>query len=137
MDDWHARFLLECIPQMAWSATPDGRLECANQLCLEYTGLALEQICGWGWRSVVHPEDWLRCTVPWCEALRTGQAYELEYRLRRRRDGAFLWHLARGRPVHDGDVQVIRWFGTCTDIHRYKMAEQRWLDLHSGGFSNN
>ncbi|BAC91661.1 PAS domain-containing protein [Gloeobacter violaceus] len=124
--DWRTRYLLECIPQISWMARADGCFECGNGRCLEFTGLNLEQLRGSGWRSVVHPEDLGRWMVHWQAAVRVGEPYRLDYRLRRR-DGVYRWHLLLARPVYDGDGLVIRWFGTCTDIHRYKLLE---LSVH-------
>ncbi|UFP95412.1 PAS domain-containing protein [Gloeobacter morelensis] len=125
MDDWRFRFLLECVPHIVWTASPDGYLECCNQYCLEYTGLSLEQLQGCGWQHAVHPEDLPLLLRRSLQSLRSGEAYEVEYRLRCSADGAYRWHLGKAMPIHDGDGQVLRWFGTCTDVHSYKLAGQR------------
>jgi PAS domain S-box-containing protein len=115
--------LTEAIPQIVWTAGPDGALDYYNQRWFDYTGLTLEQTKGWGWKPVLHPDDLNRCLDRWTEAVRTGGNYEIEYRFRRASDGAYRWHLGRGFPLRGDDGQVIKWFGTCTDIHEQKLAE--------------
>src|SRR5512144_2534232 len=86
------RQVAELSPHMLWSARPDGSAEFFNARACAYTGRTPEQLEGWGWRGVVHPEDWERCRVRWAKAFKKGQPYEGEYRLRRH-DGRYLWHL--------------------------------------------
>jgi PAS domain S-box len=115
--------LTEAIPQIVWTAGPDGALDYYNQRWFDYTGLTFEQTKGWGWKPVLHPDDLNRSLDRWTEAVRTGGNYEVEYRFRRASDGGYRWHLGRAFPVRDGEGQVIKWFGTCTDIHEQKLAE--------------
>jgi PAS domain S-box-containing protein len=119
------RFLAEAIPQIVWTARPDGYLDYYNRRWFEYTGLTAEQtFVKGGWGSVLHPDDIERCIRGWGEAVRTGQAYETEYRFKRAADGTYRWHLVRALPLQDGDGRVVRWFGTCTDIDDQKRAQQ-------------
>lgn len=116
------RQIAETIPHMAWAALPDGSLDFFNARVYEYTGRTHRQLVEWGWRAVVHPDDWERCRALWTKAFRKGQPYELEYRLRRR-DGRYLWHLGSAMPLREGG-RVVRWFGTSTDIENQKRAER-------------
>ncbi|HTK87821.1 MAG TPA: PAS domain S-box protein, partial [Nitrospiraceae bacterium] len=114
--------LTEAIPQIVYTAGPDGALDYYNQRWFDYTGLTFEETKGWGWKPVLHPDDLNRSLDRWTEAVRTGGNYEIEYRFRRASDGVYRWHLGRAFPLLE-DGQVIKWFGTCTDIHEQKLAE--------------
>ena len=109
------RMIAETIPHMVWTAGADGRLDFFNRRCSEYTGLPAASLEGWGWKSVVHPEDWERCLASWTRALQSGERYEIEYRLRRA-DGTYRWHHGSAVPLRDASGRPQRWFGTCTDI---------------------
>jgi PAS domain S-box-containing protein len=109
------RMIAETIPHMVWTAGADGRLDFFNRRCSEYTGLLVASLEGWGWKSVVHPEDWERCLASWTRALQSGERYEIEYRLRRA-DGTYRWHHGSAVPLRDASGRPQRWFGTCTDI---------------------
>lgn len=113
------RFLAETIPQLVWTATPDGAVDYFNRHWHEYTGTTLEQPEGSG--DVTHPDDQARMAAHWAESLKTGDPYEVEYRLRRASDGAYRWFIARALPLRDSAGRIVRWFGTCTDIHDQKM----------------
>ncbi|MEG4802856.1 PAS domain S-box protein [Microcoleus sp. ARI1-B5] len=110
------RILAEAIPQIVWTGWPDGWIDYYNQRWFEYTGLTLEETQGWGWQPVVHPDDLENCVERWNNSVRTGETYEVEYRLKRASDGAYRWHLGRAMPVRDALGKILRWFGTCTDI---------------------
>ena len=127
-----ARFrqLADAMPQIVFAATPDGNVDYFNRQWYEYTGLPEGSIGFESWRHV-HTEEGLRRVMEvWPEALRTGKPYEIEYRLRRA-DGAFRWHLGRALPVRDASGEIVRWFGTNTDIHDQKLLleqNQQLLD---------
>src|SRR6476646_10304715 len=91
------RQLADLSPQMLWSARPDGSAEFFNARACQYSGRTLQQLEGWGWQSIVHPDDWERCLPRWTKAFKRGQLYEVEYRLRRH-DGRYLWHLGTAVP---------------------------------------
>src|SRR5688572_20995280 len=109
------RLIAETIPHIVWTARADGALDFFNRRCLEYTGIDVATLAGWGWKNVVHPQDWDRCLASWTRALQTGERYEIEYRLRRF-DGVFRWHHGSAVSVQDRAGRPARWFGTCTDI---------------------
>jgi PAS domain S-box-containing protein len=123
------RFLCESMPQMIWTATPDGNIDYCNQRCFDYTGMTLEQIKESRWERVLHPED-VRKETDWTQARETG-AYEVEYRLKRAADGAYRWHLGRAHPLRNADGDIIQWVGTLTDIHDQKSVEQELLQTHA------
>ena len=114
--------LIEAIPQIVWTSNPDGNLDYYNQHWFDYTGMTLEQTHGWGWKPVVHPDDLQLCIDKWAQAYRSGDDYQVEYRFKRALDGMYRWHLGRARPVRDGDGNIVKWFGTCTDIHDQKSS---------------
>lgn len=109
------RLIAETIPHMVWTARADGALDFFNRRCLDYTGIDTRGLEGWGWKLVVHPDDWERCLASWTRALQSGEPYEIEYRLRRA-DGAYRWHHGAAAPIRDASGRPQRWFGTCTDI---------------------
>ncbi|HEY0793425.1 MAG TPA: PAS domain-containing protein [Chthoniobacterales bacterium] len=109
----------ESLPHIVWRARPDGFVEYVNARGAAYAGVPAEGIQGWGWRTLIHPEDVGRAQAAWDQAARSGTPYETEYRLRRT-DGAYRWQLVRALP--DGSLQ--RWTGTCTDIDDQARAAQ-------------
>ena len=118
------RELAEAIPQLVWIARTDGWNVYVNQRWVDYTGLTLEETQGRGWIQPFHPEDRQRAEEGWRLATATAGVYSLECRLRRA-DGAYRWWLVRGIPLQDAAGVVLKWFGTCTDIHDLILAEQR------------
>ncbi len=115
------RTLAEAMPQIVWITRPDGAVVYINQRWMDYTGLALEESLGHGWSKPFHPDDQPRAEKAWQHATVTGTDYTIESRLRRA-DGIFRWWLMRGGPVRDAAGTIIKWFGTCTDIHDLKIA---------------
>ncbi|MBC7567025.1 MAG: PAS domain S-box protein [Pedobacter sp.] len=119
------KFLANSIPLIIWTSQPDGHIDYYNQYWFDYTGMTLEQTQGWGWERVLHPEDLNDCVKAWTESLETGNPYNVEYRFKRASDGFYRWHLGRAHPMKNEKGEVIKWFGSCTDIDEYKRA----LDL--------
>ncbi len=126
----HLHILAQAIPQIVWTAEPDGNLDYYNQHWFDYTGMTLEQTQGWGWQPVLHPDDVQNCVERWSHAVRTGDPYEVEYRFKRASDGAYRWHLGRALPVRGADGKIQKWFGTCTDIDDQRRAQDALR--HSG-----
>ncbi len=118
------RTLIETMPQIVWVTRPDGWHVQFNQHWLDYTGLTLEESLGHGWNPPFHPEDRPRAAKRWQEATESGEPYEIEYRLRRA-DGVYHWMLGRALPLRDDAGNIVKWFGTCTDIHDLKRAQER------------
>ena len=116
--------LAEAIPQIVWTARPDGHLDFTNRRWLEYTGLTLEQTEGWNWCRALHPDDLDRVSRQWSESIASGEIFETEYRLRRGSDGSYRWFLVRGELVRDDAGRIVKWFGTCTDIDDQKRNQQ-------------
>ena len=117
------RTMAEAVPEMIWTATPDGMDDFFNDKWFDYTGRTPEQTLGRGWTATVHPDDLAPCLAKWDNALRTGEPYDVEYRLRGR-DGIYRWFLGRANPILNSTGEVIKWFGTCTDIENQKQNQQ-------------
>lgn len=116
------RILADTMPQLFWTARPDGYHDYFNKRWYEYTGMTLEQTQGWGWSQRLHPDDRQRCFEVWNESLRTGKDYNIEYRLQQGGSEEYRWFLARAFPLRAENGQVLQWFGSCTDIHDQKTA---------------
>jgi len=115
------RLVIDTLPAMVWSKSPDGSADFLNQRFREFTGLSVEDGLGWGWmKNAVHPED--RAQEEWRTAFAAGQPFEKEARLRRA-DGTYRWFLLRAVPQRDEQGRVVKWYGTTTDIDDRKRAE--------------
>jgi len=125
LDVSEARFeaVADSMPQMVWSALPDGFHDYFNARWYEFTGVPPGSTDGEGWNGMFHPEDQDRALALWRHCLATGDLYEIEYRLRRH-DGIYRWTLGRATPIRDAEGKIVRWFGTCTDIDDLKRMEQ-------------
>ena len=113
------RALVDTIPQLAWMADPDGSIFWYNRGWYAYTGTTLEQMKGWGWQSVHDPKVLPDVLVKWRQSIDTGQPFEMLFPLKNAR-GHFRWFLTRVNPLHNSAGEVVRWFGTNTDIHQVK-----------------
>ena len=118
------RELAELVPQLVWKCTPDGLNIYFNQRWVEYTGLTLEESHGRGWNTPFHPEDKQPAWAAWNRAVRTGETYQINCRLRAAA-GSYRWFLIKGVPFRDAAGNIVYWFGTCTDIDDLKQAEER------------
>lgn len=116
------RSLADATPAMVWTADPSGSMTFHNRQWIDYTGLDSEDDAT-DWRDIVHPDDFDRCLRAWEKALREGTEYEIEVR-NRRHDGAYRWFLTRATPTRDRDGHITEWYGSTTDIHELKMAEE-------------
>lgn len=117
------RTLANNMSQLAWMAEPDGYIFWYNQRWFDYTGTTLEEMKGWGWRSLHHPDHLDEVVRTFQEALRTGTPWEWTFPLRGK-DGRFRWFLSRAVPVRDDHGRILRWFGTNTDIDDTVRAQQ-------------
>ena len=117
------RELADSMPQIVWAAGPDGHFDYYNRRWYQFTGRP-EGIAGdESWADVVHPDDQERCLERWHSATRSGDPYEIEYRLRER-TGTYHWFLRRALPARDAEGRITRWYGTCTNIDAAKEREE-------------
>jgi PAS domain S-box-containing protein len=129
---------VDAIPTLAWSARPDGSAEFLNRRWLDYTGLSAEEASDWGWTAALHTEDRDRLMDFWRHLLDSGEAGEIEARLRRY-DGDYRWFLFRVEPVRNKHGGILKWYGANTDIEDRKSAEallaaeKRTLEMIASG----
>lgn len=117
--------LTEVIPQLVWTCLSDGRCDYLSRQWEEYTGIPADAQMGFNWIDrVIHPDDRDRTYKHWIGAVQGLHAYDIEYRIRRH-DGEYRWFQTRGTPIRDATDKITRWFGTCTDIHELKVAQER------------
>lgn len=122
------RALANSIPQLAWMADATGSIFWYNDRWYEYTGTTLDEMRGWGWRAVHHPDHVDRVVARIRHAFETGEPWDDTFPLRSR-TGEYRWFLSRAMPIKDAQGSIIRWFGTNTDIteHRAAAAEREQL----------
>jgi hypothetical protein len=118
------RLLVETIPTLVWRARPDGSIEYANKRVLEYFGVPIGDIVGWGWADRVHPEDVAFKVRSWLKNLETENPHDVACRFRGA-DGRYRWFNVRGEPLKASDGRVLRWYGVLIDIDEAKRAEDR------------
>lgn len=109
------RNLADNISQLAWMTDATGAVQWYNRRWFDYTGTTLEEMRGWGWRAVHHPEHEARVVKKLSHCFANGLEWEDTFPLRRH-DGVYRWFLSRAVPIHDSDGVVLGWFGTNTDI---------------------
>jgi PAS domain S-box-containing protein len=122
-----ALMVTDALPQMIWSTLPDGYHDYYNAQWYEFTGVDPGTTDGDGWNGMFHADDQKTSWARWQHCLATGEPYEVDYRLRRK-DGEYRWMLGRALPMHGKSGAIIRWVGTCTDIHdAHLLADQNDL----------
>ena len=122
------RTLADMMPQIVWTARPDGHIDYYNRKWYEITG-AKEGFGDQSWIPVLHPDDVGPALTAWYRSVETGTSFEVEYRFRHADSNTFRWFLARALPVKDEKGNVIKWFGTATDIHDQKMRKEELEEL--------
>ena len=121
-----ARFeqLLETLPQMTWTALPNGNTSYYSQRWYDYSGGSFEELQDWGWEQLVHPDDLTDTMGKWRRSLATGEPFEDETRWRSR-TGEYRWFLVRAEAIRDSTGAVAQWVGTHTDVHDFKRVQQQ------------
>jgi PAS domain S-box-containing protein len=119
-----ARFqtLTQALPNLVWTASPDGALDWVNARASDYSGLAPGSLLGRGWTGIVHEDDVPEAVRIWRNCVLSGAFFETEYRIRRA-DGQYRWHLVRAFPQRGPNGRIQRWIGTSTDIDERKRLE--------------
>jgi PAS domain S-box-containing protein len=116
------RFMISSLPQIAWVSGAQGEPEFYNQQWYRYAGLREDAEQPWNWTDYEHPADRPFTAAAWQQAVKMGERYEVEVRLRRAQDQSYRWHLLRALPMRDEAGRIVRWFGTATDVHELKIA---------------
>jgi PAS domain S-box-containing protein len=119
------RHLADALPQIVWSARPDGVLEYCNDRWYEFVGARRTDPGAQSWVPILHPDDLQRSMDTYDGCIRSGNLFQIEYRFRDRRTGGYRWFLARAFPLRDDEGRIVRWIGTCTDIDDTKAAEEK------------
>jgi two-component system, sensor histidine kinase and response regulator len=117
------RSLTETVPQLVWSALPDGACDYFSTQWTQHTGIPESDLLGWRWLETLHPDDREPTRRFWLESVAGRRPYDVEYRVRRQ-DGVYRWFKTRGVPIRDEDGNIAKWFGTCTDITDLRETEQ-------------
>jgi two-component system, NtrC family, sensor kinase len=117
------RSLANSIPQLAWMTNPDGAIFWYNQRWYDYTGTTFDEVKGWDWKTLSHPDYLDEVIRKLQRCLNTGEPWEDTFPLRGK-DGNYRWFLSRALPIRDVNGKIVRWFGTNTDITDRKQAEE-------------
>src|SRR6516162_7334114 len=117
------RGLTEALPQLVWSATPDGACDYFSTQWTEHTGVPEPDLLGWRWLATLHPDDRAPTRQLWTDSVAGRGPYDVEYRVRRS-DGVYRWFKTRGSPIRDSEGNIVKWFGTCTDITDLRQIEE-------------
>jgi PAS domain S-box-containing protein len=118
------RELIESLPQLFWTCRVDGPCDYLSKQWVDYTGIPEEEQLGYRWLEQLHPEDRDKTVSDWMEKVKTGESFDIEFRIRRN-DGVYHWFKTRAVPMHDTDGNIIKWFGSNTDFHEIKKAEEQ------------
>src|SRR5689334_18937009 len=119
--------IVRTAPDIIFSRHANGARDYMSGRFYEFTGAAPGSATGFGWMDYVHPEDQERSMSHWLGCVASGENYESDYRLRGK-DGQYRWFRARAVPLRDAEGKVLRWYGTCSDIHDSKLLEQSMRD---------
>jgi len=116
-------FIADAMPQKVWTADANGNVNYFNNVWLTYTGLGFEELKDWGWKKIVHPDDWEEHSKRWQHSIDTGNNFELEHRLLNK-DGEYKWHLSRNLVHKDENGKITMWIGTGTEIQEQRKQKQ-------------
>jgi len=125
------RQIADSMPQIVWTAQPDGFIDYYNRQWYNFTGLRKNH-GPQNWDPILHPDDVEKCASAWSNSVKTGKNYDIEYRFADRKNpGSYRWFLGRAAPIKNEDGKIIKWFGTCTDINDQKLLQQQKDDFVS------
>ena len=119
----HFRHTVELNPAVPWTCDPQGNITSHSKRWLELTGQAPGEPEGSGWLTALHPDDVARTVAVFSASLASGEAIDVDYRIRVATTGAYRWMRARAHPRHDADGRIMRWYGVVEDVHDRKLAE--------------
>jgi len=116
--------ITETIPEMLWSATPDGAIDYCNGRLLDYTGSIPEQVMRDGWMNLLHPDDVESTVEAWKSCVKSGAPYRAEVRAFHAADRTYRWCMTSALPLLDEEGRIVRWHGTVVDMHDWKRAQE-------------
>jgi diguanylate cyclase (GGDEF)-like protein/PAS domain S-box-containing protein len=118
------REFADAMPHILWTARPDGLVDYLNKTYLDYTGMSLD-VASQSWQKALHPEDVDRTAAVWSDAIATGKVYSTEFRVFHKPSSQYRWHAVTAKPIKNEDGEIVKWYGTCTDIHDSKANSER------------
>ncbi|HEX5431653.1 MAG TPA: PAS domain S-box protein [Bryobacteraceae bacterium] len=136
-----ARFrqVADSMPQLVWTARPDGFVDYYNERWYDLTGFSRTEFGDPGWQAIIHRDDLEKTIQTYRASIESGQPYSAEYRLWDRHEKCWRWFMGRAVPVRDGHGAIFKWFGSCTDIDEQKLVQEELqranLDLEQFAFS--
>ena len=116
------RQLTESLPQLVWTARPEGSCDYLSRQWINYTGIPEAEQLGYGWLYQLHPDDRERVKAEWGAVVKSDASFDIEFRIRGK-DGAYRWFKSRAVPMRDAEGKILKWFGTSTNIEDMKRAE--------------
>lgn len=116
--------MIETIPGMLWSATPDGMIDYCNGRLLEYAGFAPHEVMGTDWIKLLHPDDVPRTAQIWQECVKTGAPYRVHVRTFFAADRTYRWCVTDALPLYDEQGNILKWYGTVVDMHDWRQAQE-------------
>lgn len=119
------RQLADLIPQIIWTANPEGYINYYNSRWYEYTGFNEPEFGDSSWIPALHPDDVSLVSRTWYQSVHAGSPYQLEFRLKNANTGEYRWFLSKALPIRDKEGIITNWFGTCTDIHEQKSITEK------------
>ena len=125
------RQMTETIPEMLWSATPDGAIDYCNTRFLNYTGFTEEEVMGDGWQKTIHPDDAARVAPVWMSCVASGAPYRVEVRTFHATDGTYRLCAVTALPLLDEHGHILKWHGTIVDMHDWKQAQEEIRDTQA------
>ena len=123
--DQRFRRLADAMPQIVWTAEPDGAVDYANEVSRTYSGEPDLFGPEGGWTRILHPDDIAPTLAAWGSAVARGEVFETEYRIFRAADSSYRWHRVRALPIRDDNEAIVKWYGSATDHHDSKLANDR------------
>jgi PAS domain S-box-containing protein len=118
------RELIESLPQLFWTCRVDGPCDYLSKQWVDYTGVPETEQMGYRWLEQLHPDDRELTVSKWMEKVKTGESFDMEFRIRRN-DSIYHWFKTRAVPMRDSDGSIVKWFGSNTDFEEIKKAEEQ------------
>ena len=116
--------ITETIPEMLWSASPEGAIDYCNGRLLDYTAFGAKQVMTDGWMDLVHPNDVEPTLEVWKSCVESGAPYRVEVRMFHAADHTYRWCVASALPLLDQEGRIVKWHGTVVDMHDWKQAQE-------------